>query len=147
MQNSVVNKISICIVDDSPIYTIALVSYLKKLPNIEILFKAKTGLELIEKLKTHKPHVILLDMQMPDMDGMETLRKLRDEYPSVKFIMLTMHDEAELINSFLLNGANTYLSKTVLPKEIYEAIVTCYNSDFYMNNWVSNALVKGVKAC
>jgi len=138
-------KITIGIVDDNETYRDALRNYFKHLDDMEVILEATDGLQLIEKLKTHQPDVILLDMAMPNMDGMETLKQLRDIYPGIKFIMLTVYMEKALINSFIKNGANTYLNKSAAPDEIYNAIVKCSDEDFYMNDWISDALVSRVK--
>jgi DNA-binding NarL/FixJ family response regulator len=138
--------ITIAIVDDSKPYREALVFYFSQLDNIEIVFEATDGLELIENLKTKQPQVVLLDMDMPNMNGLQTLSKLRDEHPSIKFIMLTMYNEKSIIWSFLANGANSYLNKSADGKEIYEAIIKCMENDFYMNDWINDALVSNVKS-
>jgi DNA-binding NarL/FixJ family response regulator len=137
--------ITIAIVDDSYPYREALSYYFSQLDDIEILFEASDGLELIENLKTQQPQVILLDMDMPNLNGLETLNKLRDEYPSIKFIILTMYNEKSVIWSFLANGANSYLNKSADAEEIYTAIVKCCDADFYMNDWINDALVSKVK--
>jgi DNA-binding NarL/FixJ family response regulator len=144
MQTSV-QTITIAIVDDSDPYREALSFYFSQLDDIEILFEASDGLELIENLKTKQPQVILLDMDMPNLNGLETLNKLRDEYPSIKFIMLTMYNEKSIIRSFLSNGANSYLNKSADGEEIYTAIVKCSDADYYMNDWISDALIRKVK--
>jgi DNA-binding NarL/FixJ family response regulator len=141
----VVQVITIAIVDDSIPYREALSYYFSQLDDIEILFEATDGLELIENLKTKLPHVILLDMDMPNMNGLQTLNQLRDEYPSIKFIMLTMYNEKSVIWSFLANGANSYLNKSADGEEIYTAIIKCCETDFYMNDWINDALVSNVK--
>jgi DNA-binding NarL/FixJ family response regulator len=144
MQNKT-QKITIAIVDDSYPYREALSYYFSQLDDIEILFEASDGLELIENLKTKQPQVILLDMDMPNLNGLETLNKLRDEYPSIKFIILTMYNEKSVIWSFIANGANSYLNKSADAEEIYTAIVKCCDADFYMNDWINDALVSKVK--
>jgi DNA-binding NarL/FixJ family response regulator len=137
--------ITIAIVDDSNPYREALSYYFSQLDDIEILFEASDGLELIENLKTQQPQVILLDMDMPNLNGLETLNKLRHEYPSIKFIILTMYNEKSVIWSFLANGANSYLNKSADAEEIYTAIVKCCDADFYMNDWINDALINKVK--
>jgi DNA-binding NarL/FixJ family response regulator len=102
-------------------------------------------LQLVENLKTQQPQVILLDMDMPNLDGITVLKQLRDQYPSIKFIILTMYHEKSIIWSFMANGANSYLNKSANAEEIYTAIVKCCEADFYMNDWISDALVHKVK--
>jgi DNA-binding NarL/FixJ family response regulator len=138
-------KITIAIIDDSKPYREALVFYFSELSDVEILFEASDGLQLIEHLKTQQPQVVLLDMDMPNMNGLATLNRLRDEYPLIKFIILTMYNEKSVIWSFLANGANSYLNKSAYGEEIYKAIVECSESDFYMNNWINDALIYKVK--
>jgi DNA-binding NarL/FixJ family response regulator len=138
-------KISIGIVDDSAEYREALVFYLSKLLDIEIQFEANNGIELIAQLKKHHPQVVLLDVEMPGMDGLKALKLLRDQYPSIKFVMLTLHEDEAIVNSFLAVGANAYLTKSVEPAEIYSAIINCTTNDFYMNELVSSVLLKKIK--
>ena len=82
---------------------------------------------------------------MPNMNGLETLNELRDKYPHIKFIILTMYNEKSVIWSFLANGANSYLNKSADAEEIYTAIMKCCETDFYMNDWINDALVTRVK--
>ncbi len=143
--NATSQIVSIAIVDDSDPYREALSYYFSQLDDIEILFEATDGLELIENLKTKQPQVILLDMDMPNMNGLETLNELRDKYPYIKFIILTMYNEKSVIWSFLANGANSYLNKSADAEEIYTAIMKCCETDFYMNDWINDALINRVK--
>jgi DNA-binding NarL/FixJ family response regulator len=137
--------ITIAIVDDSNPYREALTYYFSQLDDIEIVFEASDGLQLIEQLKTKQPQVVLLDMDMPNLDGLKTLNRLRDDYPSIKFIILTMYNEKSVIWSFLANGANSYLNKSANAEEIYNAILKCTETDFYMNDWINDALVSNVR--
>jgi DNA-binding NarL/FixJ family response regulator len=138
-------KITIGIVDDSEPYREALRYYFSQLEDIEIMFEAADGLQLITSLKEKQPQVILLDMDMPNLDGITALQQLRDQYPSIKFIILTMYHEKSIIWSFIANGANSYLNKSADAEEIYAAIVKCCETDFYMNDWISDALVANVR--
>lgn len=139
------NLITLGIIDDSKPYRDALVYYFSQLPDIEIAFEACDGMELIQKIKVKQPQVLLLDVDMPNIDGISALKQLRHLYPSVKFIMLTMFMEKALITSMIQQGANSYLNKSATPDEIYTAILKCSESDFYMNDWISEALVNSVK--
>ena len=138
-------KITIGIVDDSHPYREALKYYFSQLADIEIMFEANDGVQLIQSLKKMQPQVVLLDLDMPNVDGMVALSQLRNIYPSIKFIMLTMYTEKALISSFIAKGANSYLNKTADAEEIYTAIKRCCETDFYMNEWISDALVHNVK--
>lgn len=139
------HKITIGIVDDSEPYREALKYYFSQLDDIEIVFEATDGLQLIKNLREQQPQVILLDMDMPNLDGITVLKQLRDKYPSIKFIILTMYHEKSIIWSFMANGANSYLNKSADAEEIYTAIINCCEADFYMNDWINDALVHNVK--
>jgi DNA-binding NarL/FixJ family response regulator len=139
------HKITIGIVDDSEPYREALRYYFSQLDDIEIMFEAADGLQLVENLKTQQPQVILLDMDMPNLDGIKALTQLRDQYPFIKFIILTMYHEKSIIWSFIANGANSYLNKSADAEEIYTAIIKCCEADFYMNDWINDALVANVR--
>ncbi len=138
-------KITIGIADDSDTYREALRFYLSGLADITVLFEVSDGAALVKRLETDQPQVVLLDIDMPNMDGMQALVKIRNLYPSIKFIMLTMFMEKALISACIENGANSYLNKMASPEEIYAAIIKCCEADFYMNEWISEALVSNVK--
>jgi two-component system, NarL family, response regulator DegU len=138
-------KITLGIVDDSKPYREALFYYFSQLPDIEVVFECIDGRELIAEIENIQPQAILLDIDMPDVDGMTALKLLRHTYPSVKFIVLTMFMEKALISSYIEAGANSYLNKSATAEEIYTAIVKCCEADFYMNEWISDALVSKVK--
>lgn len=135
------SKITLGIVDDSPQYREALVYYFSQIKDIEILFECSDGAQLLKKIRHKQPQVVLLDVDMPNVSGIEALQKLRHKFPSVKFIMLTMYMENTLISSLIEKGANSYLNKSASGDEIYQAIVKSYEDDFFINDWISNALV------
>lgn len=145
MKQTITEKIKLGIVDDSPEYREALVYYFGQLNDIEIIFECSDGQQLEKKIQKNQPEVVLLDVEMPNMNGIQTLQKLRHKFPSVKFIMLTMYMENSLISSLIQLGANSYLNKAASGEEIYEAIVKSYEEDFFINEWINNALVSEVR--
>jgi DNA-binding NarL/FixJ family response regulator len=76
------------------------------------------------------------------MDGVNAISLLRKEYEDVKVIVLTMYDDQEMITKMMEMGANAYLTKTTDPEEIYNAILTCMNDDFYFNDLVNKAVLR-----
>jgi DNA-binding NarL/FixJ family response regulator len=92
-------------------------------------------------MKIKLPDVLLMDIRMPEMDGVNAISLLRKEYEQVKIIVLTMYDDQEMITKMMEMGANAYLTKTTDPEEIYNAILACMNDDFYFNDLVNKAVM------
>jgi DNA-binding NarL/FixJ family response regulator len=106
--------------------------------------EATNGLELLELLKTAKADVLLLDLKMPEMDGIEAAKIIRMQYPQLKIIVITMYDDESLIVQMLEIGVNGYLTKEVDPEEIIKAVHAVYEKDYYFNEIVSKILLKNL---
>ena len=109
---------------------------------LRIIWEAEDGKDLMHKMRLKLPDVLLMDIRMPEMDGVNAISLLRKEYESVKVIVLTMYDDQEMITKMMEMGANAYLTKTTDPEEIYSAILTCMNDDFYFNDLVNKAVLR-----
>jgi DNA-binding NarL/FixJ family response regulator len=114
---------------------------LKNHEGLKILWEADDGKDMMHKLKMKKPDVLLMDIRMPEMDGIHALQLIRKEYEGIKIIILSMYDDNEIITKMMEFGANAYLSKTTEPDEIYKAIIGCINEDFYFNELVNSAVL------
>jgi DNA-binding NarL/FixJ family response regulator len=136
--NSTVN---IAIADDHKIFKEGIRYALKDKKRIHILWEAENGLDLMCKMAETCPDVLLLDISMPEMDGINAIKLLRKQYEEAKIIVLTMYDEQEMITRMMEMGANAYLIKNTDPEEIYQAILTCMNNDFYFNDLVNKAVL------
>jgi len=88
-----------------------------------------------------KTRSLLMDIRMPEIDGINGIQLIRKEYEDIKIIVLTMYDDQQMISKMMEMGANAYLTKTTDPEEIYEAILTCMNDDFYFNELVNKAVM------
>lgn len=97
---------------------------------MEVLFEAGDGEELLQRLdQGNLPDVILMDLQMPNLDGLQTVRLLRAQYARIRVIIISMHDEPELIESLKAEGAHGYLLKNASPEEVRGAILAAYNNN------------------
>lgn len=121
-----------------------MISLINDCKNISVLFEADNGKELLDKLKTEKPDIILLDIEMPEMDGIEATSIIRKKYQDIKIIMLTMHDDTALIYDLLHKGVNAYLTKCAEPKNVIEAITTVYEKGYYLDDKAIKALTRGL---
>src|SRR5688572_3351184 len=133
--------IKIAIADDHQIFRDGIKMALSGKQNLKMLWEAEDGKDLMHKIAIKKPDVSLMDIRMPEIDGINAIEMLRKEYDDIKIIVLTMYDDQQMISRMMEMGANAYLTKTTDPDEIYQAILTCMNEDFYFNQLVNNAVM------
>jgi DNA-binding NarL/FixJ family response regulator len=137
--------IQVIIADDHVLYRAGVKTALSSKKDIKIIAEADNGAHLLNMLKGLQPDVILLDIQMPIMGGIETLPEIKKLYPHIKVIMLTMVDEQSMITKLMELGANSYLTKTSDSEVIYEAIKTCHVNEFYFNALTNKALLNNLR--
>ncbi|MEO6219854.1 MAG: response regulator transcription factor [Ginsengibacter sp.] len=133
--------IKIAIADDHKIFRDGIKMALSPKHDLKMIWEAEDGKDLLHKMSIKKPDVLLMDIRMPEIDGINAIELLRKEYEDLKIIVLTMYDDQQMISKMMEMGANAYLTKTTDPGEIYEAILTCMNEDFYFNQLVNNAVM------
>ena len=137
--------IKLIIADDHVLYRAGVKAALSIKKDIKVIAEADNGAHLLNILKGIHPDVILLDIQMPIMDGIATLPEVKRLYPKIKIIMLTMMDDQSMITKLMELGANSYLTKTSDSEIIYEAIKTCYQHEFYFNALTNKALLNNLR--
>ena len=116
------HDISLVIADDHEIFRDGLALMLSRQKHITLLGQAEDGKELIELVKAHQPDIVLADIKMPRMDGIEATKQLTASFPDVRIIALSMYDEENLIIEMLEAGAKGYLLKNADKQEILDAI-------------------------
>jgi DNA-binding NarL/FixJ family response regulator len=134
--------IKVAIADDHKIFRDGIKMALSGKKFLKIVWEAEDGKDLMHKMRLKLPDVLLMDIRMPEMDGVNAISLLRKEYEDVKVIVLTMYDDQEMITKMMEMVANAYLTKTTDPEEIYNAILTCMNDDFYFNDLVNKAVLR-----
>ncbi len=137
--------IKLIIADDHVLYRAGVKAALSIKKDIKVIAEADNGAHLLNILKGIQPDVILLDIQMPIMDGIATLPEIKKLYPKIKVIMLTMMDDQSMITKLMELGANSYLTKTSDSEIIYEAIKTCHENEFYFNALTNKALLNNLR--
>lgn len=137
--------INVIIADDHVLYRAGVKTALSPKKNIKIIAEADNGSHLLMLLKAIQPDVILLDIQMPIMDGITALGEIKKLYPQIKVIMLTMMDDHSMITRLMEAGANSYLTKTSDSEIIYDAIKTCHEQEYYFNSMTNKALLHNLK--
>jgi DNA-binding NarL/FixJ family response regulator len=138
------NSITIALADDHQLFRWGMVELLREFEHLKILFDAGNGKDLCEKLQETKPDIILMDIEMPEMDGIRATALIREKYPEIKVIMLTMHDGVEMICHLVQIGANGFLHKNSEIEVVIEAINHVYKHGYYFDERVSNALAKSL---
>src|SRR4051794_39008643 len=111
MKNPETNVIKVAIADDHALFRAGVKTALSNRKDIQMVAEAENGMQLLNLLKHIQPDVILLDIQMPIMDGLTTLPEIKNLYPDVKVIMLSMHNDHSVITRMMEIGANSYLTK------------------------------------
>lgn len=136
------NAIKIAIADDYKIYRDGLKLCFNADPNLQVIFEADNGEDLIEALKTQQPDIIIMDLNMPLLDGMEATKQIRKKYEQIKILVITMYDNDKFIINLMEIGAHGYLLKNAEPKEIIKAIYSVCENGYYFNDLVNKALLK-----
>lgn len=139
------DAIKVAIADDHILFRTGVKTALSMKKDIKMVAEADNGMQLLTLLKHVQPDVILLDIQMPIMDGITTLPEIKKLYPEVKVVMLTMHNDHSMISKLMELGANAYLTKNSDSEVIYEAVKTVYQQEYYFNTLTNKALIDGLR--
>jgi DNA-binding NarL/FixJ family response regulator len=115
-------SIKVMIADDHPVVREGLSAMLNKEPDIQVVGEAENGAEAIKKASEFQPEIVLMDLRMPEVDGVEAMRRIRAEHPDMKFIVLTTFDNDEYIFKGIEAGARAYLLKDAPREELFKAI-------------------------
>jgi DNA-binding NarL/FixJ family response regulator len=135
-------KIKIFLVDDHELVRDGLKALLSGIPDIRITGEAASGKELFEKLKKEQPDILILDISLPDISGIEILKMLSRDYPGIRTLVLSMHTGEEFILGAVRAGARGYLPKNTTREELLEAIHAVKKGEEFYNEAVSRILLK-----
>ncbi len=126
-------KIEVILVDDQPLIREALRTFLSASAEIEIIGTAESGAEALEMIQTTTPDVIIMDVRMPNMDGIETTIKIHKQFPDLLIIGLSSISDKHRATEMLQMGASGYLTKDTSPAEMVKAIRTVVNGTPYIS--------------
>ncbi|MCG6270123.1 response regulator [Vibrio furnissii] len=132
--------INVVIVDDHRVVLEGFMARLEMEPEIEVIATASNGLEAIDVVKQHRPDVILMDVSMPIMNGIDATRLIKEEVPNAKVLMLTMHDNREYIMKVMQAGAVGYMLKEISAENMVQAIKTVNLGSTYFCESVTQTL-------
>jgi DNA-binding NarL/FixJ family response regulator len=137
--------IKVAIADDHTLFRTGVKTSLSLRKDIQMVAEAENGMQLMNLLRHIQPDVILLDIQMPIMDGLTALPEIKKLYPNVKVVMLSFLNDHSVISKMMELGANSYITKESGADMIYEAIRGVYENDFYFNDLTNKALLSGLR--
>lgn len=130
----------IAIADDHILFRKSLKLLIASFDNMEVVVGASNGVELLEKLKTTSADILLLDLQMPEMDGFETCRRVNELYPEIKILVLTLRDDVETIREVMQLGVQGYFTKNTDPSELKNAILKLNDDGFYFEKSLTSII-------
>jgi len=137
------NKISIVIADDHTIVREGLRSLLCSEPDFEVIGTAADGREAIDRVDDLRPDVVLLDLSMPKMHGLEAIAEIKRRTPETRILVLTIHKEEESMLAALEAGVSGYCVKDTTPEELVTAVRTIMGGKAYLSSEVSRTVIEG----
>jgi two-component system nitrate/nitrite response regulator NarL len=122
-------KIRVLLADDHPVVRIGIRSWLTGVENIEVVDEAVNGIEAIAKVKEHGPDVVLMDVDMPKLNGLEATKSIRKDFPSTRVLILSMHTNKAVVLQIIQSGAQGYVLKDAPPADLLRAIESIDNGE------------------
>lgn len=138
------DKIKILLADDHQMFLDGLSALLSRINSVEIVAAVNNGAQLLETMKTTKGDLVIVDLHMPVLDGLETTKMIRKHYPAVKVLGLTMDNEVESIRHMLEAGASGYILKNTGKAELEIAILQVMKGEIYLSQSLSNQLAQSL---
>jgi DNA-binding NarL/FixJ family response regulator len=139
-------KIRVLVADDHAIVRDGVGALLALTSDIEVVGEASNGLEAVNKVKELQPNVVLMDVQMPLMDGLEATRKIRKALPRTNVLVLTQHEDRDWALLMIDAGASGFISKVAASSELATAIRSVFRGDSYLSPSVAKFLVEDYRS-
>lgn len=136
------NKIRVFLADDHAILREGIRLLLRKVPDIEVVGEAGDGEEAVAKVEQLAPDVVLMDITMPGLNGLEATEQIKGKNPQVKVLILTMHETDQYLSEMLRAGASGYVVKTTVSSELISAIRIVHQGDVYLYPSIARILVE-----
>lgn len=135
-------KTRLLIADDHSVVRGGIRLVLKSAPEFRIVAEAEDGEQAVELARRHKPDVVIMDISMPKLNGIEATAMLKKQDPGVKVIILTVHEEEEYVYQILRAGASGYVLKSAGKKEIFDAIKSAMTGERFFSPGISNIIIE-----
>lgn len=135
--------IKVVVADDHQLFREGLVNLLESDETIQVIGQAEDGQIAIKKVLELKPDILLTDIAMPNMNGMEATRNLKKELPDLKIIAVSMHSDRQFVKGMLTAGTDAYLLKNCTHQQLLEAVHTVYNGKKYLSEDITEMVISG----
>ena len=135
-------KIKLILVDDHQLVRTGIANLLSGEPGFEIIGEASESREMFDLLRQLQPDIAVLDIALPGMSGIEITKKLHNDYPGIRILILSMHTSEEFIFNAINSGARGYLPKNTSRRELIEAIYAIHRGEEYFAESISNVILK-----
>lgn len=141
------DKINIVVCDDHRLFRKGMSALLSDFEIVGDIYEAGNGVELLQLLEKldELPELVLLDINMPEMDGIEATKKLKELYPEIRILILSMEDDSQLVSLLVNEGIDGYLLKNADPDELELAIKMIMKNDFYFSSSLSGFILQAAK--
>jgi DNA-binding NarL/FixJ family response regulator len=135
-------QIRVVLADDHAVVRKGIREFLEEAPDITVVAEASNGQEALEAVAEHRPDVAVLDIQMPEMSGIEVTRRIKAHYPEVRVLILTAYDDDPYVFALLQAGAGGYVLKTASGEELVQAVRTVHRGDSALDPAVACKVVQ-----
>ena len=140
--NTSTKTIRVLLADDHTLVRAGIRALLEKIPGVEVAGEAGDGRALLDLIKTHKPDVVLLDISMPGLNGLQTLAHITRDFPHVQVVILSMHHNDEYVLQALKSGVSGYLLKRAATTELAAAVKTVVDGQIYLSREIASQFLK-----
>ncbi len=138
--------IKVFLVDDHKIFVEGVANILEPVAAIEVVGWAHNGADTLVALNNIVADIVITDIEMPGMNGIELARNIKELHPEIKMIGLSMFDKSEIIHSLAETGAEGYMLKDIEKKDLLTAIETVHNGEYYYSGSIASVMMKGLSA-
>lgn len=140
--NTSAKTIRVLLADDHTLVRAGIRALLEKIPGVEVAGEANDGREVLDLIKRHQPEVVLLDISMPRLNGLQTLARITRDFPQVRVVILSMHHNDEYVLQALKSGVSGYLLKRAATAELGDALKTVLGGEIYLSQEIARGFIK-----
>jgi len=138
-----VHKKKVLIADDHALVREGIAAFLRLCDDVEVIAEASDGIEAIEKSNKYRPDIIIMDINMPKLGGLEATIEIRKSHPDAKILVLTQYEDREYISRFLKAGVSGYLLKKAVGSDLITALKTIIRGELYLYSSIASEVVAG----